>query len=130
MFDSGNFWSPYSLLLRVSFIWYFFGSQVIFNDWKFSVTELIFCHETSLLSRTSFLILDGGEGVLLVPCACPKSERWNALGARLPPTTWSFYKTGTSQSMMFSFILGTSFVNLNQSAEDCSRFVPINKINV
>ena len=79
---------------------------------------------TSYPGHLSFLMSDGGEGVLFVPWACPISERWNALGTRLSSTTWSFCKTGALQS-----ILRISFVHLNKSAEDSCRFDLINKIN-
>ena len=35
-------------------LFWFASWCVIFNDWKFSVSQLIFCHETNLVSRTSF----------------------------------------------------------------------------
>ena len=47
---------------------------------------------------------------------------------RLSSSIWSLYKTDTSQSMMFPFILRISFVNLNQFADSC-RFAPIKKRN-
>ena len=72
----------------------------------------------------SFLMSNGGKGVLCVPHTSPISEKQNALETRFNQAFESFYKTDTSQSMMFPFIFRISRVNLNQSTDSC-RFVPI-----
>ena len=96
MFDCSNFWSQYSVLLtapspvhllairgkqffksfsgdevvllRVSFFDIILISKLlwIFNDWKFSVIQLIFCHKTSLVSRTPFFPYLGWWGRCVV----------------------------------------------------------------
>ena len=118
MFDRSNFWSQYSLLLRVSFISKYFGFQV--SMWFFIIE--------SFISRASFFSYYIGLWCFVCTLSLSHIREVKCCGKDTVINHMRFLQ-GTSQSMMFPFIITISFVNLNQSAEDSCRFVPIlNKI--
>ena len=102
---------------------------IIENFQKLSVTQLIFCDEINLVSRKSFFsYIEWWWRCVVCTLSLSHMREVKYCGGEIFINQMKFLQ-GTSQSMMFPFILRISFVNLNQSAEDSCRFVPYNKIH-
>ena len=103
---------------------------MIFNDWKLSVTGLIFCHETNLVYRTSFFsYIRWWRRCAVCTLSLSHIKEVKCPAEEIVTNHMEFLHNTrlTKHDVSFPFILTISFVNLIQSAKVPTDFILLTK---